>query len=155
MTPDSAAAGNDVGPAVGAMTEGSVAARLAYVIGRLNRLLGPGSGGLSHGQLTALASVAREGSLRMADLAQLELVSAPALTRVVAELESRGLVARSVDPADGRAFRIQITTDGTDAIQQARAARAVIVAGLLRDLNPAELAEIEQALPALEKVLRV
>jgi DNA-binding MarR family transcriptional regulator len=131
----------------------SVPARLAQIVGRLNRRLGAGSGGLSHGQLTALASVEKRGSLRMADLSQLELVSAPAMTRVVAELESRGLVARSVDPDDGRAFRIQITPDGTNAILHARATRALIVAALLSELDAEELAGIEGALPALEKVL--
>jgi DNA-binding MarR family transcriptional regulator len=131
----------------------SVPARLALVIGRLNRRLGAGSGGLSHGLLTALATVAKKGSLRMADLAQLELVSAPGMTRVVAELENRGLVIRSVDPDDRRAFRIQITQAGTDAVLRARAARALIVADLLHELDAAELGEIEAALPALEKVL--
>jgi DNA-binding MarR family transcriptional regulator len=131
----------------------SVPARLALVVGRLNRRLGAGSGGLSHGLLTALATVAKKGSLRMADLAQLELVSAPGMTRVVAELENRGLVARSVDPDDRRAFRIQITQAGTDAVLRARAARSLIVADLLRELDATELGEIEAALPALEKVL--
>jgi DNA-binding MarR family transcriptional regulator len=133
----------------------SVPARLALVVGRLNRLLGAGSGGLSHGQLTALATVAKNGSLRMADLAGLELVSAPGMTRVVAELENRGLVARSVDPDDGRAFRIQITPEGTAAVLRARAARAQIIAALLGELDATELAEIEAALPVLERVLEL
>jgi DNA-binding MarR family transcriptional regulator len=131
----------------------SVPARLAFVVGRLNRRLTLAPGGLSHGLLTALASVAKRGPLRLAELAQLEGVSAPGATRIVAELESRGLVARKVDPDDGRAFLIAVTTAGTDAILRARAARAKVVAELLSGLSPAELAEIEAALPALEKIL--
>ena len=131
----------------------SVPARLALVVGRLNRRLALAPGGLSHGLLTALASVAKRGPLRLADLAQLEGVSAPGATRIVAELETRGLVARRVDPDDGRAFLIEATTAGTDAILRARAAREKVVAELLVGLNPTELAEIEGALPALEKVL--
>jgi DNA-binding MarR family transcriptional regulator len=130
----------------------SVPARLALVVGRLNRRLALAPGGLSHGLLTALATVSKRGPLRLAELAQLEGVSAPGATRIVAELETRGLVGRTVDPDDGRAFRIQVTPAGADAILRARAARATVVAELLDRLSPAELAEIEAALPALEKV---
>jgi DNA-binding MarR family transcriptional regulator len=131
----------------------SVPARLALVVGRLNRRLALAPGGLSHGLLTALAMVAKRGPLRLAELAQLEGVSAPGATRIVAELETRGLVGRTVDPDDGRAFRIQVTGAGTDAILRARAARAKVVAELLSGLSPAELDAIEAALPALEKVI--
>jgi DNA-binding MarR family transcriptional regulator len=131
----------------------SVPARLALVVGRLNRRLALAPGGLSHGLLTALAVVAKRGPLRLAELAQLEGVSAPGATRLVAELEARGLVGRSVDPDDGRAFRIQVTTAGADAILRARAARAKVVAELLAELSAADLAKIEAALPSLEKVI--
>ena len=131
----------------------SVAARLAFVVGRLNRRLTLATGGLSHGLLTALASVAKRGPLRLAELAALEGVSAPGATRTVAELETRGLVARKVDPDDGRAFHIEITEAGSDAILRARAARARVVADLLGDLSPEELAGIEAALPGLEKII--
>jgi DNA-binding MarR family transcriptional regulator len=128
-------------------------ARLALVVGRLNRRLALAPGGLSHGLLTALASVAKRGPLRLAELAQLEGISPPGATRVVAELESRGLVARSIDPDDGRAFRIQVTPAGNEAIVVARAARAQIVADLLECLDPKQIASIEAALPALEQTL--
>jgi DNA-binding MarR family transcriptional regulator len=134
-------------------TPDSVEARLAFIVGRLNRRLVPASGGLSHGLLTALASVAKRGPLRLADLAQIELVSAPGATRIVAELESRGLVSRSVDPADGRAVLIAATPAGTEAILRARAARAAVIAEVLGELSADEIATVESALPALEKVL--
>jgi DNA-binding MarR family transcriptional regulator len=131
----------------------SVPARLAFVVGRMNRRLGVASGGLSHGLLTALATVAKQGPLRLAELAQIELLSAPAVTRGVTELESRGLVTRAVDPLDGRAFLIQVTPAGTEAILRARVARANVIAELLDGLAPADLAAIESALPALERLI--
>jgi DNA-binding MarR family transcriptional regulator len=131
----------------------SVPARLAIVVGRFNRRLVPATGGLSHGLLTALASVAKRGPLRLAELAQLENVSAPGATRIVAELESRGLVTRSVDPHDGRAVRIEATPSGMDAILLARAARAAVIAELLDGMTPAELAKVGAALPALERIV--
>jgi DNA-binding MarR family transcriptional regulator len=133
----------------------SVPARLALVVGRLNRRLALATGGLSYGLLSALATIAKRGPVRLADLAQIETVSAPSITRVVAELESRSLVARSVDPQDGRAFRIQVTDAGMDAVLRARSARSEVVAELLSDLSAAELAKVEAALPALERVIGI
>jgi DNA-binding MarR family transcriptional regulator len=130
----------------------SLPARLAIIVGRFNRRLALAPG-LSHGLLTALASVAKQGPLRLAELAQLEGISPPGATRVVAELESRGLVARSIDPDDGRAFRIQVTPAGNEAIAVARAARAQIAADLLECLDSNQIASIEAALPALERTL--
>jgi DNA-binding MarR family transcriptional regulator len=127
--------------------------RLALVVGRLNRRLAAAPGGLSHAALMSLAQVSKRESIRLSELAAIELVSAPAITRVVAELEARGLVTRGVDPDDGRAFRIQITSAGTEAILRARAARARVVTDLLAGLDSADIAAIQTALPALERLL--
>jgi DNA-binding MarR family transcriptional regulator len=135
------------------LSSDSAPARLALVVGRLNRRLALAPGGLSHGLLMSLASVAKRGPLRLAELAQLEGVSAPGATRIVAELETRGLVSRGVDPDDGRAVLISVTPAGTEAILRARAARAEVVAQLLNGLSASELSQVEAALPALEKVL--
>jgi DNA-binding MarR family transcriptional regulator len=128
---------------------------LAIVIGRLNRRMLGATGGLSYAMLKALSTVSTHGPLRLAELAQLELVAAPTITRVVAELESRGLVTREVDGADRRAFRISVTADGRTAIIRARAARAEVVANLLSTLDPTELTAITSALPALERATEI
>jgi DNA-binding MarR family transcriptional regulator len=126
------------------------AERLALVAGRLNRRLQAATGGLSHGLLSALAVVAKRGPLRLSDLAQLEGVSAPSMTRTVAELEARGYVVRRPDPVDGRAVLIAAAEAGTAAILDARSTRAQVVAELLATLDEADSAAITAALPALE-----
>ena len=130
-----------------------VPARLAFATGRLNRRLRSAGGGLSHGLLSALATVSKQGPLRLAELAQLETVSAPSTTRLVAELEGKGLVTRAADPADGRAILISITDEGVATIAAARAARAAMIAQLFERLEPDEVAAITAALPALEKMI--
>jgi DNA-binding MarR family transcriptional regulator len=130
-----------------------VPARLAFATGRLNRRLRSAGGGLSHGLLSALATVSKQGPLRLAELAQLESVSAPSTTRLVAELEGKGLVTRATDPDDGRAILISITPLGIETIAAARAARAAMIAELFESLEPHEVAAITAALPALEKML--
>jgi DNA-binding MarR family transcriptional regulator len=137
---------NDIAP-------DSAAWRLAFIVGRMNRRLANATGGLSHGLLSALATVVKHGSVRLVELGQIEMVSAPSVTRVVAELEYRKLVVRTVDEDDRRAFRIEVTPAGTEAVMRARAARSEVVAELLAGLSPDEAATIEAALPALEKVI--
>ncbi|MCU1578526.1 MAG: transcriptional regulator, MarR family [Rhodoglobus sp.] len=127
-----------------------VPGRLALSIGRLSRRLRAAGGGLSHGLLSALATIGKQGPIRLADLAQRELVSAPSATRLVTELEARGLVSRAVDPADGRAFLIEATEAGIETIIQARSARAELVADLFGQLDRADAAALAAALPALE-----
>src|SRR6185437_9373656 len=101
-------------------TPSTDAERLALVVGRLNRRLQAATGGLSHGLLSAMAVIAKRGPLRLSDLAQLEGVSAPSMTRTVAELEVRGYVVRRPDPLDGRAVLVAAAEAGTAAILDAR-----------------------------------
>jgi DNA-binding MarR family transcriptional regulator len=130
-----------------------VAARLAMVIGRMNRRIRPAGGGLSHASLSALATVSKSGSIRLADLAEREVVAAPSITRIVADLERRGLVTRRVNETDRRAFLIEATGEGEQALSAARAKRAVLVTQLLQGLDPAELQAVAAALPALERAI--
>ena len=125
------------------------------MIGQLTRRLRSAHGGLSHSLLSALVSVAKHGPLRLADLAQVELVSAPSITRLVAELEAQSLVSRTPDPADGRAWLIQVTDAGLEAVRVARRVRQQLVAELLQPLSADEVTSIEAALPALERMIEL
>ena len=130
----------------------SDAERLALVIGRFNRRLQAATGGLSHGLLSAMAVIAKRGPLRLTDVAQLEGVWAPSMTRTVAELETRGYVVRSPDPVDGRAVLIAAADAGTAAVLDARTTRAQLVSELLATLDEKDAAAIAAALPALERL---
>jgi DNA-binding MarR family transcriptional regulator len=131
--------------------DGDLPTRLAVSIGRINRRLRTVEGGLSHGLLSALFSVSQHGPIRLSDLARHELVSAPSITRLVSELESQGLVARTVDPDDGRAFLIEVTDAGTAAMQRTRSSRAALMGELLDQLGP-DAESVKAALPGLERM---
>ena len=126
--------------------------RLTLVVGRLNRRLQAATGGLSHGLLSALAVVEKHGPVRLSDLSQLESVSAPSMTRTIAELESRGFVVRRADPDDGRAVLVEVAEAGTVAIAAARATRAQVIQELLDAQDDHDAARILAALPALERL---
>jgi DNA-binding MarR family transcriptional regulator len=125
---------------------------LALVVGRMNRRLQAATGGLSHGLLSALAVVTKNGPLRLSDLAQLEAVSAPTMTRTIAELEARGYVMRRPDPIDGRAVLVEAVEAGTAAVIEARATRAHVVDDMLAGLSTEDLDAITAALPALGRL---
>lgn len=130
-----------------------LAERLAFVVGSVSRRLRPPADALSHVALSALASVERLGEVRPGDLARVEGVGAPGMTRLVADLESRGLVARSPDPDDGRAHRVRLTPEGSAAVAEARRVRAAGVAALLEDADADDLAAVSRAVGVLERAL--
>ena len=57
--------------------------------------------------------------LRMQELGMRTVVSLTRVSRIVAELEQRGLVERVLDPDDGRASRATITAEGRDEFRRA------------------------------------
>src|ERR671924_1946745 len=89
---------------------GELAARLRLVITRTARRLRQEAGTeLSPSQTAALATIERHGPLTPSELAELERVQRPTATRIVARLESEGLVERAADPGDGRSFIVSAT----------------------------------------------
>jgi DNA-binding MarR family transcriptional regulator len=130
-----------------------LASRLALVVGRLNRRMLRGGQGLSHGVLSALASIVKFGPLRLGDLAARELVAAATVTRMISDLENRGLVQREVDPSDRRAFMVEATPEGYELILRARSARADVIAELLDGAGERDVALILGALESLEGLI--
>ncbi len=132
-----------------------LAGRLALAIGRLNRRMRSSTGGLSHGQLSALSSIARKGPLRPSELAAIEVVAAPTITRIVADLEARGLVERQPDTDDRRSIFVAATDAGVELLLRARSDRARAVVALLAERTPAEVDAIRAALTALEAAANI
>jgi DNA-binding MarR family transcriptional regulator len=132
-------------------TENDFTTRLAVAIGRINRRIRPTRDGISHGLVSALGSIVRVGEIRPGDLARLEAVAAPTMTRIVADLEGRGLVTRRADPADGRSFFVTATDAGVDLVRRARFERAERLAALLETLSPEQREAVEAAIDGLEQ----
>ncbi|MFP3466548.1 MarR family winged helix-turn-helix transcriptional regulator [Leifsonia sp. SIMBA_070] len=143
----------DERPAAG--RDDDVPGRLALAVGRLNRRIRSSTGGLSHGQLSALSTIVRSGPLRPSEIAAIEVAAAPTITRIVAELEARGLVERTPDPQDRRSLFVTRTEAGTALLLEARSDRARAVADVLAELTPEDREAITAALPALERAALV
>jgi DNA-binding MarR family transcriptional regulator len=133
--------------------DGDLAPRLAFVVGMINRRLRPPADGLSHIAVSALSSISRAGTIRPGDLARVEGIAAPGMTRLVADLEQRGLVERSADAHDRRSTLLSLSPAGERELQAARTSRSAWVAGLLEHVAPGDLAAIERAVTTLEAAL--
>lgn len=128
--------------------------RLRQVVVRLARRLRQESGDeASPTQLAVLAVVGREGPLTLGELAAAERVRPPTITAAVRRLEARGLVARRADPRDRRVTHVEITAEGRRLLTRIRARRSAYLARRLRELDDAERASLERAVPVLERLL--
>jgi DNA-binding MarR family transcriptional regulator len=130
-----------------------LARRLTFVVGTINRRLRPPADGLSHVAVSALSSIARAGAVRPGDLARMEGIAAPGMTRLVADLEQRGLVERAADTHDRRSTLLSLTAAGERELREARTSRSAWVAGLLDEVAPEDLAAVDRAVTALEAAL--
>jgi DNA-binding MarR family transcriptional regulator len=130
-------------------------ARLRAVVGKLSRRLNSlarGSG-LTPSQLSALGVIARQGPLRLSELAEIESVNPTMLSRVVAALDEAGLVRRRTDPEDRRAGLLEVTASGRRTHDRLRAERGRVLTTGLERLSLADVTALEAALPALEALI--
>jgi DNA-binding MarR family transcriptional regulator len=127
--------------------------RLRFATMRLARLMrqhvDPDSG-LSQSLLSALSTIHRVGPVTLGQLADLERVQPPSMTRIVAQLEERGLVQREVDADDRRIARLRLEPEAMALLETLRTKKNEFLASRLAVLSPDELMALERALPALE-----
>jgi DNA-binding MarR family transcriptional regulator len=108
--------------------------------------------GLGQSGVSALASLVRHGSMRLGDLAALEGISAPTLSRVIANIEANGYLRRDPDPSDGRAFLLTPTEKGEQVLQELRDERTHVLTQRIERLSVDEAAQLFAALPIIEKL---
>jgi DNA-binding MarR family transcriptional regulator len=128
--------------------------RLRLTLLRLaRRLRQQANAGVTPSQLSVLATVDRHGPVGLKELAAIEQVKPPSITRIVAALEEEGLVTRAVSDEDRRAARVALTTEGKQALARVRRRRDAWLAQRLAELDADEVDALVRALPALEKLL--
>jgi DNA-binding MarR family transcriptional regulator len=131
-----------------------VASRLRLAVARTARRLRQEAGGeLSPSQNAALATIANHGPLTPSELAAIERIQRPTVTRILSHLEEGGLVQRTPDPRDGRACLLSATPEGTRLLRRLRGRKNAYLAKRLRDLDADELEMLERAATTLERIL--
>src|SRR5690242_16296274 len=111
-------------------------------------------GDLTFSQLSALTSLQLAGALTPRELADVERVQPPTMTKIVGKLEERGLVARTPHPTDRRQVILAATEQGRIVYAQFEKARNEWLAKQLADLTPDERDTLARAAQILGQVAR-
>lgn len=140
-------------PAPPRSSEAQLAAQLRVALVRLaRRLRSQPDEGLTPTMLSALAAIEAHGPVTLGELAAAEQVRPPTVTRVVGALDEQGLIVRTTDPDDRRVTRVELTEAGQALLAEARGRRDAELARLLAELSDDELAQLEDALPILQRL---
>jgi len=137
-------------------TADDLAKTLREAIQRLNRRVRQARpvGDLTFGQLSALTSILLAGALTPRELADLERVQPPTMTKIVGKLEDRGLVIRTPHPTDGRQVILAPTEQGRAMYAQFEKLRNEWLADQLAALPPEDRAVLVRAAEILQQVAR-
>lgn len=128
-------------------SDADLAAALAMSVVRLARRLrseGIDDLGVGVGAVAVLALLHREGERTVGELARLERVRPPSMTRTVARLETSGYVERFAHPTDGRQVLVRLSDKGRELLAAERRRRDAWLARHLRNLTAEERALLRQ-----------
>jgi DNA-binding MarR family transcriptional regulator len=131
-----------------------VANRLRPVLHKLSRHLKRETHSLdvTSGQVSLLATIARSPGIGVRELAALERMSSPGMSKYVARLERARLVRRA-EMADRRRVGLELTEEGQRVLRSVRSRRTAWLASRLRALEPDELTVIDAAIEPLARLL--
>lgn len=137
-------------------TLSETAAKLRMAIVRTSRRLRQEAAaeetGLTPTSTSALASVDRFGPLTPSELARIERVKRPTMTRTLGHLEKLGLVERTPDPADGRSALVAVNAAGRDRLRQLRRRKNAYLARRMRELPATDVETLERAAEILDRM---
>jgi|SRR5450755_1002369 DNA-binding MarR family transcriptional regulator len=107
--------------------------------------------GITANEYTTLMclSEAPRRELRMADLANAAALSASRMTRLVDDLQSRGLVTKRTSSEDGRGNIAKLTPAGLAKLKSAWPTHLASVRRVFNDVDPKTVATAAQALTAI------
>jgi DNA-binding MarR family transcriptional regulator len=103
-------------------------------------------------QLSAMNTLRKNGAMSAGELAACERVQPPSMTKVLANLEERGLVRRDVHPTDRRQAIIAITDPGIELLDSERRSRDAWLSRRLATLTLEERALLQRVVPILDKL---
>jgi len=138
-----------------ALTDSAARLRLGIVrtARRLRQEAAAETSGLTPTSTAALSTIERHGPLTPSELAELERVKRPTVTRTLGCLEREGLVERTPDPSDGRSSMVSVNAAGRERLRRLRGRKNAYLAKRMRDLPAEDVAVLERAAEILEQML--
>lgn len=108
--------------------------------------------GLPPGQASALSILVFGGARTLSQLATIEQVRPPTMTRMIDGLENAGLVSRVANPDDRRSVKIAATAAGVRLMHKGRDRRVGVLAEALAGLDRDQRGVLEAAIILLEQL---
>src|ERR687885_2492543 len=131
----------------------TVANRLRPVLLKLNRHLRREihSLGVTGGQVALLNTIRARPGIGVRELAALERMSAPGMSKYVTRLEAAGLVAREPSGEDRRRVGLRVTREAERVLRSVKSRRTAWLASRLRGLSESELDALDAAVEPLQQ----
>ena len=132
-----------------------LANRLRPVLLRLNRQLRREihSLGVTGGQVSLLVQIKYRPGIGIRELAALERISVPGMSKFVSRLEEAGLVQRAPVEGDLRRVGLRLTPAGQKVLRSVKSKRTAWLSARLRELDADELEAIDAAIEPLAHLL--
>ena len=133
----------------------AIANQLRPVLLKLNRELRREihSLGVTGGQVALLVQIKYQPGIGIRELARLERMSVPGMSKFVARLEAAGLVERAPVAGDQRRVGLTLTAAGHKVLRSVKSKRTAWLSARLRQLAPEELEAIDAAIEPLAHLL--
>ena len=132
-----------------------LANRLRPVLLQLNRQLRREihSLGVTGGQVSLLVQIKYHPGIGIRELATLERISVPGMSKFISRLEEAGLVQRAPVEGDQRRVGLTLTAAGQKVLRSVKSKRTAWLSARLRELDPDELEAIDTAIEPLAHLL--
>ena len=132
-----------------------LANRLRPVLLQLNRQLRREihSLGVTGGQVSLLVQIKYHPGIGIRELAALERMSVPGMSKFISRLEEAGLVQRAPVEGDQRRVGLTLTPAGQKVLRSVKSKRTAWLSARLRELEPDELEAIDRAIEPLAHLL--
>jgi DNA-binding MarR family transcriptional regulator len=119
---------------------------------RLRQEAAAETSGLTPTSVAALATIERHGSMTPSEIATIERVKRPTITRTLGCLEREGLIDRTPDPDDRRSALVSVNAAGRERLRRLRKRKNAYLARRMRDLSDEEVETLERAAEILERM---
>jgi DNA-binding MarR family transcriptional regulator len=136
-----------------ATTVPTLESQIRLVVLRLSRRLRQQTASdITPSQLSALSTIAKHGEVSLGELAAIERIAPPSMTRIAAALEEKGFVERRIDASDRRVARVAVSNLGEALLIETRTRRDAFLAARLQEFTVEEQALLAAAVPLLERM---
>jgi len=109
--------------------------------------------GVTEQQWRVLRALSTMPQMEVAELARATFLLGPSLSRILADLDQRGLILREADPADLRRWMISLSPAGTALIDTVTPVSEAIYREISQRFGADKLAELQSLLAELEQAM--